>query len=49
MSSYWKWVAELYQGDMTKKYGGLMAVEPGVVPLGVVKVLQKGRLIGRDK
>jgi hypothetical protein len=44
MSSYWKWVAELYHGDMTKKYGGLMAVEPGVVPLGVVKVLKEGKV-----
>ena len=44
MTTYWKWVAELYQGEMTEKYGGLAAVDNGVVPLGVVKVLREGKV-----
>ncbi|KAK2801455.1 hypothetical protein FQN51_005349 [Onygenales sp. PD_10] len=44
MTPYWRWVAELYREEMTRRYGGLAVVERGVVPLGVVKVLKEGKV-----
>lgn len=44
MSPYWKWVAELYQGEMVARYGSLAAVSREFMPLGVVKTLREGRM-----
>ncbi|OJJ49938.1 hypothetical protein ASPZODRAFT_128519 [Penicilliopsis zonata CBS 506.65] len=44
MSPYWRWVGELYQDDMVRRYGSLAAVEREFMPLGVVKTLKEGRL-----
>jgi hypothetical protein len=43
MSPYWKWAAELYQGEMVKKYGSLVAVNREFMPLGVVQTLKEGK------
>ncbi|KAB8237406.1 uncharacterized protein BDW43DRAFT_297724 [Aspergillus alliaceus] len=43
MSSYWKWTAELYQGEMLKRYGSLAAVNREFMPLGVVQTLKEGK------
>lgn len=43
MSPYWKWVVELYHGDMMLKYGRLAAVDREFMPLGVVKTLKEGK------
>lgn len=44
MSPYWKWAAELYQGEMVNRYGSLAAVNREFMPLGVVKTLREGRM-----
>ncbi|RMJ23844.1 hypothetical protein PHISP_05276 [Aspergillus sp. HF37] len=43
MSAYWKWVAELYHGDLVRKYGRLAAVDREFMPLGVIRTLKEGR------
>ncbi|KAE8147707.1 cytochrome P450 [Aspergillus avenaceus] len=43
MSPYWKWAAELYQGEMVKTYGSLAAVNREFMPLGVVQTLKEGK------
>lgn len=43
MTPYWKWVAELYHGDMVRRYGRLAAVDREFMPLGVVRTLKEGR------
>ncbi|KAF7597583.1 hypothetical protein BBP40_000061 [Aspergillus hancockii] len=43
MPPYWKWTAELYQGEMVKRYGSLAAVNREFMPLGVVQTLKEGK------
>ncbi|KNG83288.1 hypothetical protein ANOM_008786 [Aspergillus nomiae NRRL 13137] len=43
MPPYWKWTAELYQGEMVKRYGSLTAVSKELMPLGVVQTLKQGK------
>ncbi|KAA8651790.1 uncharacterized protein ATNIH1004_000686 [Aspergillus tanneri] len=44
MTPYWRWTAELYQGEMVRRYGGLAAVNREFMPLGVVKTLKEGKM-----
>ncbi|KAJ5833800.1 reverse transcriptase [Penicillium riverlandense] len=43
MTPYWRWVGELYHGEMVRTYGSLAAVSREFMPLGVVKTLQEGK------
>lgn len=36
MTSYWKWVAQLYGPEMVERFGGLRVVESGLLPIGMV-------------
>lgn len=44
MSPYWRWIAELYQGEMVRRYGGLAAVNREFMPCGVIKTLKEGKM-----
>ncbi|GES59237.1 hypothetical protein ATEIFO6365_0003051700 [Aspergillus terreus] len=43
MKPYWRWIAELYQEGMVRKYGGLAAVSRELMPMGVVQTLKQGK------
>ncbi|KAF9886338.1 hypothetical protein FE257_011597 [Aspergillus nanangensis] len=43
MTPYWRWIAEVYQGEMVKRYGSLAAVSREFMPLGVIKTLKEGK------
>ncbi|KKK21199.1 hypothetical protein ARAM_006854 [Aspergillus rambellii] len=43
MTPYGRWMAELYQEGMVKKYGSLAAVNREFVPVGVVETLKEGK------
>ncbi|KAL8780149.1 MAG: hypothetical protein Q9213_006604 [Squamulea squamosa] len=40
MTSYYKWVAQLYAGDVLKKFGGLSMGEKKLLPIGLVTMLK---------
>ncbi|KAL8773571.1 MAG: hypothetical protein Q9209_001676 [Squamulea sp. 1 TL-2023] len=40
MTSYYKWVAQLYGGDVLKKFGGLRMGEKKLLPIGLVTMLK---------
>ncbi|KAK5441973.1 hypothetical protein LTS15_011131 [Exophiala xenobiotica] len=44
MQPYWKWVLAVYGAQIVKKYGSLQMVDATQVPLGVVSVMQSGRV-----
>lgn len=44
MQPYWKWVLAVYGAQIVKKYGSLQMVDATQVPLGVVSVMQSGRI-----
>jgi hypothetical protein len=44
MQPYWKWVLAVYGAQIVKKYGSLQIVDATQVPLGVVSVMQSGRV-----
>lgn len=44
MTSYWKWIAQLYGPEMIAKFGGLSIVDAGLLPIGMVSLLRSGRV-----
>ncbi|KIW42895.1 uncharacterized protein PV06_06399 [Exophiala oligosperma] len=44
MDPYWKWVLAVYGSDIVKKYGSLQIVNEKQVPLGVVSLMQSGKV-----
>ncbi|KAI4131894.1 MAG: hypothetical protein LQ341_006325 [Variospora aurantia] len=40
MGGYWKWVAQLYAGDVLARFGGLSMGEKKLLPLGLVTMLR---------
>lgn len=44
MSNYWKWVVQLYGKEMVERFGSLNAVDPGVLPVGMVGLVRGGRV-----
>lgn len=44
LPAYDKWVAQLYAGEVLKKFGTLRIVDQGAVPFGVISMLKKGKV-----
>jgi hypothetical protein len=44
MTSYWKWIAQLYGPEMIAKFGGLRIVDAGLLPIGMITLLRSGRV-----
>ncbi|KAL4866956.1 hypothetical protein BDV12DRAFT_187052 [Aspergillus spectabilis] len=49
MSSYWKWVAQLYGPEIVERFGGFNIVDPGLLPIGLVSQFRSGRVSWRDE
>ncbi|KAL9010499.1 MAG: hypothetical protein Q9173_004571 [Seirophora scorigena] len=43
MDGYWKWVTQLYAGDVLARFGGLGMGEKKLLPLGLVTMLRGGK------
>lgn len=43
ISGYEKWIIELYGNDMIKQFGGLVVVEHGLLPTGMVNMFRESR------
>jgi hypothetical protein len=48
LSPYWKWILELYAGDMVKRFGGLEMGEKGLLPMGLVSTLRSEKTRWQD-
>ncbi|KIA75861.1 hypothetical protein HK57_00335 [Aspergillus ustus] len=44
MTSYWKWIAQLYGPEIVERFGGFNIVDPGLLPIGLVSQFQSGRV-----
>jgi hypothetical protein len=44
MTSYWKWIAQLYGPEIIAKFEGLSIVDAGLLPIGMVSLLRSGRV-----
>lgn len=44
MTSYWKWIAQLYGPEMIAKFGGMSIVDAGLLPIGMVSLFRSGRV-----
>lgn len=44
MDAYWKWVAQMYGPEMLDKFGGFNVVDPGLLPVGMVRVFREKRI-----
>lgn len=44
MEPYWKWVAQLYGGEMIERFGGFKIVDAGLLPMGMVGLFRSGRV-----
>ncbi|KAL8873008.1 MAG: hypothetical protein Q9174_001468, partial [Haloplaca sp. 1 TL-2023] len=44
MSEYWKWVAQLYGGDVIKRFGGMRMGEKKLLPVGLVTMLRQEKV-----
>ncbi|KAH8900372.1 hypothetical protein GQ53DRAFT_740511 [Thozetella sp. PMI_491] len=44
MEPYWKWVVMLYGPEILERFGGLNIVDPGLLPMGMVKVFREKRV-----
>ncbi|RFU29426.1 hypothetical protein B7463_g6884, partial [Scytalidium lignicola] len=42
-NGYERWIMELYAPDMIKRFGGLMVVEKGLLPTGMVNMFRESR------
>lgn len=42
-TGYERWIVELYAPDMIKRFGGLMIVEKGLLPTGMVNMFRESR------
>jgi hypothetical protein len=45
MDSYWKWIAQMYGGEMIDKFGGMAIVDQGLLPIGMVSLF-RGKRVG---
>ena len=43
MEAYWKWIAQMYGPEMIKMFGGLNAVDLGLLPIGMVSMFRQRR------
>lgn len=48
MEAYWKWTAQLYGPEMIERFGGLRAVEPGLLPMGMVGLFKDEKVKLQD-
>ncbi|GES65482.1 hypothetical protein ATEIFO6365_0010040500 [Aspergillus terreus] len=44
MSSYWKWLSQLYGPEIVDRFGGFNIVDPGLLPIGLVSQFRSGRV-----
>ena len=44
MDWYEKWVISMYGGEFVKKYGSLEAVDPNLIPVGMVELFRSSRM-----
>jgi hypothetical protein len=44
MDAYWRWIAQMYGPDMTRRFGGLNVVDLGLLPIGMVSMLRQKRM-----
>lgn len=44
MTPYWKWITQLYGGEVVKRFGGLNIVDNGVLPIGMVSLFRSDRV-----
>ncbi|OCK80550.1 hypothetical protein K432DRAFT_425661 [Lepidopterella palustris CBS 459.81] len=44
LSPYWKWVVQLYAGDMVKRFGGLSMGDRGLLPIGLLSMLRSEKV-----
>jgi hypothetical protein len=49
MSSYWKWIAQLYGPEIVERFGGFNVVDPGLLPIGLVSQFRSGRVNWAEK
>jgi len=49
MNPYWKWILQLYAGDMIQKFGGLSMGERSLLPIGLLGMLKRRKWGGRAK
>lgn len=47
MKPYWKWIVAVYGEEVVNRFGGLQIVEPGLLPMGMVKMF-KDRKVNWD-
>lgn len=40
MKPYWKWILAVYGKEVVDRFGGLRIVEPGLLPMGMVRMLK---------
>jgi hypothetical protein len=44
LSSYHRWIIQLYAGDMIERFGGLTVVDKGLLPTGMVGMFREQRI-----
>jgi hypothetical protein len=44
MEPYWKWVVMLYGPEVVDRFGGLNIVDPGLLPMGMVRLFRDKRV-----
>lgn len=44
MDWYEQWVVSMYGGEFVKKYGSLEAVDPNLIPVGMVELFRSSRM-----
>lgn len=44
MEAYWKWVVMLYGPEVVDRFGGLNIVDPGLLPMGMVRLFRDKRV-----
>ena len=44
MDWYEKWIVSMYGGEFVKKYGSLEAVDPNLIPVGMVELFRSSRM-----
>ncbi|KAH7024468.1 uncharacterized protein B0I36DRAFT_331472 [Microdochium trichocladiopsis] len=44
MKPYWRWIVAMYGPEVVAKVGGLRIVEPGLLPMGMVRMFKERRV-----
>ncbi|KXJ87310.1 hypothetical protein Micbo1qcDRAFT_197904 [Microdochium bolleyi] len=44
MKPYWKWVVAMYGPEVVERFGGLHLVEPGLLPMGMVRMFRERKV-----